>query len=125
MSGLFAQSCAGVSTLELSMFDRRIFLFVGLFTSSAHMASADDDHDDDDDHERARLALQRGEIRPLTEIMGRLQAELGGEVIEVEFKHRRRNRVFAYQFKVLTPRGRISEVLVDAATAKILERDDD
>jgi hypothetical protein len=25
----------------------------------------------------------------------------------------------------LTPRGRISEVLVDAATAKILERDDD
>lgn len=107
------------------MFDRRIFLFVGLFTSLAHMASANDDHDDDDDHERARLALQRGEIRPLTEIMGRLQAELGGEVIEVEFKNRRRNRNFAYQFKVLTPRGRISEVLVDAATAKILERDDD
>src|ERR687894_693895 len=100
------------------MFDRHIFLFVGLFTSLAHMASADDDH------ERARLALQRGEIRPLTEIMGRLQAELGGEVIEVEFKHRRRNRIFAYQFKILTPSGRISEVLVDAATAKILERDD-
>src|SRR5215211_3826218 len=94
MSGPSAQSWVGVSTLELSMSDWRIFLFVGLFTSLAHMASADDDHDDDDDHERARLALQRGEIRPLTEIMGRLKAELGGEVIEVEFKNRRRNRNF-------------------------------
>src|SRR5688572_28322496 len=106
MSGPSAQIKVSVSARELSMFDRRVFLSVGLFTSLNHMASAEDDPDDDD-HERARLALQRGEIRPLREIMGRLQAEFGGEVIEVEFKNRTRSRNYAYQFKILTPRGRI------------------
>jgi uncharacterized membrane protein YkoI len=103
------------------MLDRRVFLSVALYINSAAVVRADDD----DDHERARRALKRGEIRPLAEIMGRLQAQFGGEVIEVEFKGRTRNRNHAYQFKVLTPRGRVSEVLVDAATGTILERDED
>jgi uncharacterized membrane protein YkoI len=79
----------------------------------------------DDDHERARRALQKGDIRSLTDIMGQLRAELGGEVIEIKLKNRKGNRNFAYEFKVLTPKGRVSEVLVDATTARILEREVD
>jgi uncharacterized membrane protein YkoI len=102
------------------MFSRRGTLIVGLYLPFSLAARASDD-----DHERARLALQRGEIRSLTDILREVGAELGGEVIEVEFENRNRRRNYAYQFKVLTPDGRVSEVLVDAATARILEREDD
>ena len=78
-----------------------------------------------EDHEQARLALRRGEIRPLSQIMQELRSELGGEVIEVSFKSKRRGRNYAYEFKVVMPNGRLSEVLVDAATAKILKREDE
>jgi uncharacterized membrane protein YkoI len=107
--------------MEHSMLDRRALLLagVGFFVSPAARA------EDEDDHDQARRALKRGEIRPLTDIMAQLQGQLGGEVIEVSFKNKRGGRTYAYEFTVLTPSGRISEVLVDAATAKILEREDD
>jgi uncharacterized membrane protein YkoI len=54
-----------------------------------------------------------------------LKPHLGGEIIEVSFKPKRRGRNYAYEFKVVTPKGRISEVLVDATTAKILKREDE
>jgi uncharacterized membrane protein YkoI len=101
------------------MWSRRVSLSIVLCLVFSHVSHSDDDH------ERARLALQRGQIRSLTDIMGQLSAELGGEVIEVKFKDRKRNRNYAYEFKVLTPKGRVSEVLVDAATAKVLEREED
>ena len=99
--------------------DRRALLLAGLCFSVSSVAHAEDDHD------QARRALKRGEIRPLPDIMTQLRGQQGGEVIEVSFKSKRGSRNYAYEFTVLTPRGRISEVLVDAATAKILEREDD
>jgi uncharacterized membrane protein YkoI len=105
--------------MECSMLDRRALLLAGVWFSASPVAHAEDDHD------QAWRALKRGEIRPLTDILAQLQGQLGGEVIEVSFKSKRRGRNYAYEFTVLTPSGRISEVLVDAATAKILEREDD
>jgi uncharacterized membrane protein YkoI len=102
------------------MVNRRTCLLAGLILSLGHVALADDN-----DHEQARLALRRGEIRSLSEIIEELKLQLGGEIIEIQFKPRRRGRNHAYEFKVVTPKGRISEVLVDAATAKILKREDD
>jgi uncharacterized membrane protein YkoI len=97
---------------------RRACLVAGLCFGFSHVLYAEGDHD------RARRALQRGEIRPLTAIMQQIQTQLGGEVIEVEFKGQGKGRKHLYEFKILTPSGRISEVLVDAATAEILGRED-
>ena len=77
----------------------------------------------DDDHERAREALRRGEILSLSEILKTLGDELGGDVIEVEFE--REDGLFVYEFKIVTPDGRVEEVYVDAATAEIVAREDD
>jgi uncharacterized membrane protein YkoI len=102
------------------MVNRRVCVLVGLSVLFGRYANAEDD-----DHEQARLALRRGEIRPLSQIMEELKTQLGGEVIEVSFKPKRRGRNYAYEFKVVTPKGRISEILVDATTAKILKREDE
>ncbi|WP_207537456.1 PepSY domain-containing protein [Sabulicella rubraurantiaca] len=74
------------------------------------------------DQERARRALREGRIRPLSEILAIVQPRLGGRVIEVELDEE--DGRFVYEFKVMTPRGRIREVEVDAATGEILEIDD-
>jgi uncharacterized membrane protein YkoI len=102
------------------MVDRRTCLLAGLSLSFSRFASADDN-----EQEQARLALRRGEIRSLSDIIEELKVQLGGEIIEVSFKPKRRGRNHAYEFKVVTPKGRVSEVLVDATTAKILKREDD
>ena len=101
------------------MIDRRAFLLAGLGLLSSGFASALDDH------EQARLALRRGEIRSLSHIMEELKLQVPGEVIEVQFKPKKRGRNHAYEFKIVKPNGRVSEVLVDAVTAKILEHEDD
>lgn len=77
----------------------------------------------DDDHERARRAVQSGRALPLAEILQRLDGRLGGEVIEVEFE--REDGRYVYEFKVITPAGRLREIYVDALSAEILEIEDD
>lgn len=73
------------------------------------------------DSDRARRAVERGEALALAEILTRVRAGLGGEVVGVEFE-RKRDR-WVYEFKVIDPAGRLWEVYVDAATATILKRE--
>lgn len=75
------------------------------------------------DHDLAREALQRGEIRPVAEVLSAVSAEVPGEVIEVELE--REHGRLVYELKVIAPDGRVSEVLVDAATADIIELEHD
>ncbi len=77
----------------------------------------------DDDADRALRALERGEVRPLAEILAAVAPELGGEIVGVEFEREEDRHV--YEFEVITPAGRLVEVYVDAATARVLEREDD
>jgi hypothetical protein len=76
----------------------------------------------DRDHDRARLAVARGEALPLSDILARVRPELGGEVIGVSFE--RKSDRWVYEFRVIAPAGRLMEVYVDAATAKIIKRED-
>lgn len=76
-----------------------------------------------DDQDRARAALERGEIRPLDEVLAALKAARPGEVLKVELK--RDDGIWQYEFKVLTPDGRRREVEIDAKTLRILDDDDD
>jgi uncharacterized membrane protein YkoI len=60
---------------------------------------------------------------PLAAILDRVAERLGGEVVGVEFD--RENGRYVYEFRVITPAGRLQEVHVDAKTAAILKREND
>jgi uncharacterized membrane protein YkoI len=93
-----------------------------LFAGGALAARADDD--DARDHEIARQALIEGRIRPLTEITEAFKSQFTGEIVGVELEVKGPD-MFVYEFKVLTPDGKLKEVKVDAKTAKILKVEDD
>jgi len=79
----------------------------------------------DDDHARAREALERGEVLPLTDILARVREEYPGHVLETEFDAE--DGGYRYELELLDENGYVLEIELDAATAEILEveREDD
>ena len=78
-----------------------------------------------DDHDRARQAVQAGQVLPLPTVLERLQREMPGQVLEVELEQKR--GLWIYEIKLLTPAGQLTKVLLDAQTAQVLRvqaRDD-
>jgi uncharacterized membrane protein YkoI len=71
----------------------------------------------DQDHDAARRAVQRGEIRPLVDLLGIVRDKLPGEITGVELE-RERGR-WLYEFRVIDKAGRLFEVYVDAETGDI------
>lgn len=76
-----------------------------------------------DDHIAAREALRRGEILPLARILAVAQRAEPGDVIEIELDRHRDS--WRYKVKVLTPRGRVRKLRIDARTGAVLEVKDD
>ena len=74
-------------------------------------------------HDEARRAVERGEIRPLADILAEVRSSLVGEVVGVELK--REHRKLIYEFKTVDARGRRLEIYVDAATAAIIKTEED
>ncbi|MEN3929820.1 PepSY domain-containing protein [Microvirga sp. W0021] len=72
----------------------------------------------DDGHEQAREALQRGEIKSLSEILTMLQKEMPGEVLEIEFE--RDKGLWIYEIKLIDKSGRFMKVYVDATKNTII-----
>lgn len=60
------------------------FTLATLWVGSARPASAAG-YDVEPDHERARQALNRGEVQPIADILALVAQTVPGEVIEVEF----------------------------------------
>jgi uncharacterized membrane protein YkoI len=82
----------------------------------------DDDREDDDrddDSHRARNAVSSGTILPLATILRRLDSGFAGRLIDADLK-RRSGRVI-YELQIVTPAGRVLEVDVDAATARVVK----
>jgi uncharacterized membrane protein YkoI len=71
-----------------------------------------------EDYERAREAVERGEILPLADILRRVEAEHDARMIEVEFDTD--GVAHSYELELITREGRIIEVLVDAATGETI-----
>lgn len=76
-------------------------------------------HADDDDHERARRALEAGEILPLRVVLDRVAVEYPGEVLEVELE--REDGIWVYEIKLLSRDGGMLELELDAREASVLE----
>lgn len=70
------------------------------------------------DHERARVALGAGEIRPLAELLAVVERRYMGRVIEADLL--RDDGQWLYEFKILPPNGRMFVVEIDAATGALL-----
>jgi uncharacterized membrane protein YkoI len=70
------------------------------------------------DHERARAALEAGEIRPLAEILAEVERRYRGRVIEADLE--RDDGQWLYELKILPPNGRLFVVEIDAATGALL-----
>lgn len=83
--------------------------------------SADED-EDADDSDRARNGVSSGAILPLAAILSDVENHFGARMINAEL-HRKSGRLI-YALELITPAGRVLDVQVDAATARILRVDD-
>jgi uncharacterized membrane protein YkoI len=73
------------------------------------------------EQDRAREAERRGIVMPYSVMLGRLQKLSPGDVVSVRLWERSEDR-WIYQFRVLSPSGRFSDVSMDAKTARLINR---
>lgn len=70
------------------------------------------------DHERARAALQAGEVMPLQKLLERVQRQHPGDVLEVELE--REDGRWVYELKLLQRGGQVLRLDVDGRTGDVL-----
>lgn len=78
----------------------------------------------DADHDRARRALEAGEVLPLGTILTRLEREHPGQVLDVELEHEKQDGVarWVYEVKLLRKGGALVKLEVDARTGVVIKR---
>lgn len=74
----------------------------------------------DSDQDRARAAVQAGQVLPLKTVLERLERDHPGQVLEVELEHD--DGRWVYEIKLLQPGGRLLKLELDAATGAVLRR---
>lgn len=74
----------------------------------------------DSDHDRARAAVQAGQVLPLKTVLERLEREHPGQVLEVELE--RDGSRWVYELKLLQSGGRLARLKLDAGTGEMLSR---
>lgn len=70
------------------------------------------------DHERARAAVQAGEVLPLPTVLERLQRSHPGQVLELELDQE--DGRWIYEIKLLQADGQLLRLELDARTAQVL-----
>jgi len=76
--------------------------------------------EDPGDHDRARRALEAGEVLPLKTVLEKIALDTPGQVMEVEMERRRARWV--YEIKILRPGGALVKLVVDASDGTIVAR---
>lgn len=72
------------------------------------------------DHDRARAALQAGEVLPLTEILARVARTHPGQVLEVDLE--RDDGRWMYELRLLQPDGLLVKLKVDARDGTVVQQ---
>lgn len=95
---------------------------VGIFLAFALAlpSHADEQRDNRHDHDRARRALEAGEILPLRTVLETLARDTPGQVMEVELE--RKGERWVYEIKLLRAGGSLVKLRVDARDGTIIPR---
>lgn len=72
------------------------------------------------DHERARQALESGQILPLRTVLDKLEREHPGKVLEVELEQD--DGRWIYEVKLLQADGQLLKLKLDAKSGVLLQR---
>lgn len=71
------------------------------------------------DHERARAAVQAGEVLPLPVLLERLRQSHPGRVLDLELE--REDGRWIYEVRLLQAGGQLLKLELDAATGQVLK----
>ena len=72
------------------------------------------------DHDKARKALESGQILPLRMILEKIESQYPGQVLEVELENKHQNWI--YELKILQPARKLIKLKIDASNAVILKQ---
>jgi len=95
-----------------------LFSLLVAMTAMDALARDPSRHDREHDHDRARQALEAGEVLPLRTILERVEREYPGRTLEVELESD--HGQWLYEIKLLRPGGDLIRLKVDAADGRIL-----
>lgn len=95
----------------------RLSPLIAVFALSAAVVPAAG-HAAEPDHERARQALERGEVLPLRAILDKVERDYPGKVVEVEFE--REHGRWIYEIELIGAGGRLVKLEVDARDGSVL-----
>lgn len=73
---------------------------------------------DEHDHDRARRALEAGEVLPLRAILERVERDYPGKIMEVELEHE--GARWVYEIKILRTGGALVKVNIDGRTGDVI-----
>lgn len=80
--------------------------------------------DNERDHDRARQALEAGEVLPLRTILERVEREYPGQVVDIELEreneHKNGPEGWVYKIKLLRSGGALVRLKVDARTGAVI-----
>ncbi len=74
---------------------------------------------DREDHDRARQAVESGQVMPLKALLARVEREHPGQVLEIELE--REDGMWLYEIKLLQPGGVLNKLKLDARTGAVVK----
>ena len=107
-------SARGAYRLIMRPFFLTVAVVVGLVVAQST-------YGDDADQDKARAALESGQIRSLDQVLGVARQKWPGEIVKVELEHD--DGDWIYQIKILSDQGERHEVEIDAATLRVRKAD--
>lgn len=76
-------------------------------------------HADQEEFDRIRSSVRAGKLLPLARIKQDVIRRWPGEIVDVSISHE--HAAVSYEFRILSPKGRLVEIEADAASGAILE----
>jgi uncharacterized membrane protein YkoI len=104
-------------TGSLMLLHARTFIFALAFALTLALAPTGAGHASSRDHDAVLGAVERGEIRPLAEILAAVRSKLPGDITGVEIE--RKGGQWVYEFRVVDKNGRLFDIYVDARSGDI------
>jgi uncharacterized membrane protein YkoI len=72
-------------------------------------------------HDRARAAMEAGQVRPLADILARVRGQVPGRLLDAELAQQGWDGRWQYDIRLLQANGQVLAVTVDAETGQILD----